>query len=114
MTAAGLVASAKRLAADSLRTRVVGALRYLLHPERGSAWGGPFNGQVARQALFARIVAETAPRAIVETGTYLGTTTAFMAEMSLPVFTIEADAMNYGFARARFRRNPYVRVFYGD
>jgi hypothetical protein len=92
----------------------IGVIDYLMFPKRGVAWGGPFNGQTARQALFRDIVANTWPKAIVETGTYFGTTTAFMAESGLPVFTIEVHPRRYGFVRARFWRKPNVKLFRGD
>lgn len=101
---------ARRLLGDTL----VGTIEYYLHPEKGIGWGGPFNGQPARQALFSAIVAIAQPVAIVETGTYLGTTTEFMALTGVPVFTIEADPRRFGFARARFRSRRNVNPLNGD
>jgi hypothetical protein len=60
------------------------------------------------------MVAELRPRAIVETGTHLGTTTEFMAQTGLPVYTIEADPRSYGFACTRFWRTPNITLLYGD
>lgn len=94
--------------------RPVGMIDYIWFPDRGASWGGPFNGQTARQALFREIIGNTQPHAIVETGTYLGTTTEFMAQTGLPVFTIEAHPRNYGFARARFWRRRNITLLQGD
>jgi hypothetical protein len=109
----GLSALAKRVFVR-LAGETVGVIDYIRAPERGSAWGGPFNGQSARQTLFKMIIANTPPRAIVESGTYLGTTTEFMAQTGLPVFTIELNSRNYGFVRARFRRNGNITLIHGD
>src|SRR5215475_2610190 len=84
--------------------QILGAIDYVRFPSRVTGWGGPFNGQSARCALFREIVAKLCPRAIVETGTNVGTTTESMAQTALPVYTIEADPRNYGFVRARFWR----------
>lgn len=93
--------------------QIIGMLDYIKSPDRGAGWG-PFNGQTARQALFVDILTKTGPHAIVETGTFLGATTEFMAQAGLPVFTIEAHPRNYGFARARFWRKRNVTLLYGD
>jgi predicted O-methyltransferase YrrM len=105
-----LKSSARRL----LSKKIVGMIDYYRYPERKVAWGGPFNGQPARQALFRDIIVNVRPRAIVETGTYLGTTTDFMAGAGIPIYTIEADSRNYGFARVRLRRKRNVMLCQGD
>lgn len=50
----------------------------------------------------------------METGTYLGTTTEFLAAAGCPVFSIEGQARNHGFARARLRRHGNVTLRLGD
>jgi predicted O-methyltransferase YrrM len=72
------------------------------------------NGQRWRCLMFAELVHKTAPKAIVETGTYLGTTTEWLAAFQLPVFTCEAHRENYGFAKARLQATPNVRVVQAD
>jgi predicted O-methyltransferase YrrM len=97
-----------------LGDQLLGVIEYAVHPDRGAAWGGAFNGQPFRQALFWALIKRLEPAAIVETGTYLGTTTELMAETGLPIFTIEAQPRYYGFARARLRRQRNVTLLRGD
>jgi hypothetical protein len=97
-----------------LGDKAIGVINYLRFPSRGAAWGGPFNGQLARRALFRDIIINSRPSVIVETGTYLGTTTDFLADTGLPIYSIEADPRNYGFARARLWRRRNVTLLQGD
>jgi hypothetical protein len=94
--------------------KAIGMINYIRFPSRGTAWGGPFNGQTARRALFHDIIIHSRPRAIVETGTYLGTTTDFLADTGLPIYSIETDPRNYGFALARLWRRRNVTLLHGD
>jgi hypothetical protein len=94
--------------------RLLGVLDYVRSPQRGRAWGGPFNGQTARQSLFLGIVRDVAPKAIIETGVYLGTTTQFMAATGLRVFAIESNDRYYGFSRARLWRHLNVTLVPAD
>jgi hypothetical protein len=73
-----------------------------------------FNAQTARQSLFRDIITNTQPRAIIETGTCFGTTTEFMAQTGLPVFSIEANSQYYRIARARLLRRRNIQLLCGD
>jgi hypothetical protein len=92
----------------------VGAVDYYRFPERRMAWGGPFNGQVGRRAIFEVILSTAAPALILETGTFLGTTTELMAKTRIAVVSVEGNARSYGFARMRLRRFPNVELRLGD
>jgi predicted O-methyltransferase YrrM len=75
----------------------------------------PFNGQKVRQELFRHLLQVSRPAAIVETGTYLGSSTDFMAECSrLPVYSVEADARTHAFAKMRLRKRDNVKLSLGD
>lgn len=91
-----------------------GRLEYLWFAKRRSSWGGAFNGQAGRQAIFAAIVEAVAPSMILETGTFRGTTTAFMAETGVPLVTVEGNPRYYGFARMQLRRLRNVDLRLGD
>jgi hypothetical protein len=77
-------------------------------------WGGPFNGQAYRSLLFAALVERLRPAAIVETGTYLGTTTEWMAAFQVPVFSCENSEEHFGFAQTRLCPFQNVSVTLGD
>jgi hypothetical protein len=97
-----------------LPEQVTGGIEYMLYPDRSMAWGGPFNGQRSRQDLFYSLVEKFTPVAIVETGTYLGTTTEFLAATGLPIFSVESDPRRYGFAKIRLWRRRNVHLMRGD
>jgi predicted O-methyltransferase YrrM len=93
----------------------LGMLDYLLDRRSKDPWGGPFNGQKARQELFCHLLQACRPAVIIETGTYLGSSTDFIAECSrLPVYSVEADARNYGFAKMHLRKHHNVKLSLGD
>lgn len=102
------------LARHVLGDSVAGMVDYYRWPERGVAWGGAFNGQNGRRAIFNALLAVHKPSAILETGTFRGTTTEYFASTGLPVRTVEGVARNYGFARARLLRHRNVVVAHGD
>jgi predicted O-methyltransferase YrrM len=93
----------------------LGMLDYLLDRKSKDPWGGPFNGQKARQDLFRHLLQACRPAAIIETGTYLGSSTQFMAESSgLPIYSVDDNARIYGFAKMRLRKYANVKLSLGD
>lgn len=106
--------SARSYLKSLLGDALVGSIDYLRHPELGVAWSGPFNGQAGRRRLFSTLVDAVAPVAIIETGTFRGTSTELMAETDLPIYSVEGLARNYGFARARLWRKRNVHLYQGD
>jgi hypothetical protein len=63
--------------------------------------GGPFNNQRYRQLIFFELLYHLPLEAIIETGTYRGTTTALFAATSLPVFSSEINPRFYYYAKLR-------------
>jgi hypothetical protein len=89
-----------------------GVMDYVRDPGAGTKWTA-FNGQARRREIFEAL-AGLDFAAIIETGTYLGTTTQCFAETGLPVFSIEGHARRYGFVKARFLRFRNVSLRLGD
>jgi hypothetical protein len=91
-----------------------GRLDYLLRRKPKEAWGA-LNGQSFRQRAYSDIMRRIRFRAIVETGTFRGTTTEFFARSGLPVYTVEISRRAYGYASQRFaRERDKVHVFHGS
>lgn len=80
-----------------------GRLDYLLNRKSKNDWG-PLNGQKLRQEAYAAITKRISFRAIVETGTFLGTTTDYFGKAGLPVYTVEIDPRAFGYAAQRFAK----------
>jgi hypothetical protein len=90
--------------------KMLGMAEFLIFRERGKG----FNKQTSRQALFKSLMLQFQPCAIVETGTYLGSTTELMANEAVPIFTVEGNARSFGFARARLWGRSGVTLCFGD
>jgi hypothetical protein len=91
--------------------------RYYWHryPRRITGFGGAFNGQWGRCAMFCELNAMYSFELIIETGTYMGTTTAFLATNSgARVVTIESDELNYLYARVHLETHARVRLIHGN
>ena len=85
--------------------RNLGRLEYLLRPRLRNGWRGPFNGQQYRHRIFFGIFQELSIRAIIETGTYRGSTTALFAATGCPVYSVEACPRYFAYAQMRFSRD---------
>jgi len=94
---------------------LIGCRDFLVHPEWAHGFGGPFNGQQGRKAIFANLLSDIAFTVIIETGTYRGTTTAYMQSVSgLPVYSSEVHGRPFAYAFLRFLGNLHIRVFWND
>ncbi len=83
--------------------------------ELQQSWGGPFNGQEKRCALFLDLIGRAEPSAIIETGTYRGTTTEFMADQfERPIFTCEIVPRYYFQSQKKLAIYPHVSVVEAD
>jgi hypothetical protein len=103
------------LARKLIGNRLLGSLDYWRKPQLRDAWGGPFNGQAARQDLYRLLIKQLPVACVVETGTFRGDTTKFMHSVSgLPVFTVESGERNYGYARARLKKTSDIHLTLGD
>ena len=95
------------------RLMAAGFIHYYRDASPSGVWGGPFNGQVFRRRIFDAL-RDMNFAAILETGTYLGTSTEYFEATGLPVFTVEGNPKCYGFVRARFLRSSNVSPHLGD
>ena len=64
-------------------------------------WALPMNGQAARTEMVRQLIRQCAIERIVETGTFIGTTTEFFAEFGVPVTTVESNPKWAQLARQR-------------
>lgn len=77
--------------------------------------GGAFNLQEHRKRIFSDLMERVPVTTIVETGTFRGSTTQFMAQRSdVPIHTVEAFDRFYYFARHRLKTLPQVTQHLGD
>ncbi len=97
-----------------LTPRLLGEIDYLFKPKLKNKFGGPFNGQEYRVLLYNEIMRVTAPQAIIETGTFRGTTTALFSDCGPPVYTCELNKRYFFYSRRRFKSKNHVHVFCQD
>jgi len=81
----------------------LGYLDYIRKSSAWDKWGGPFNGQQFRQRIFFDLINQFPVKAIIETGTYRGTTTTLFATTPLPVYSVETHPRFYAYSKMRFR-----------
>ena len=98
---------------DHLPQKFVGRVEYHLEPERLDSWGGPLNGQCFRQLMFVDLVQACRFGAIVETGTFRGSSTIFLAQNSggVPVYSSEISARYFTLAGRRLSPLPNVHLY---
>ncbi len=88
---------------------------YWLRPGLRAQYGGPFNDQRARARLCEQLAALGSVQAVVETGTYRGTTTLFLARLfGTPVYSVEINPRYHYYAWLRARGVAKVRLSMGD
>jgi len=73
----------------------------------------PFNGQHYRREIVDTLVTACACSAFVETGTWRGATTEYLARFRGPVYSAEANPFHFGMAHARLFSLPNVRLTLG-
>ncbi len=101
----------RKLTPPSIRA----AVNFYLNLTPREYYGGPFNGQLKRQLLFFDIMGAMPFNAIVETGTYRGSTTEFFLDKtSLPVYSVDCDVEYYHYASIRLRKHKNRHLSHGD
>ena len=107
-----LEANGAALAAQAAQ-RCAAKLDFDAHPAM-DVWGGAFNGQERRQTLFDQLLQELTIVTIVETGTFRGTTTAYMAKTGLPIFSCELRPRYFHYSSLRLANIPNIRLERAD
>jgi predicted O-methyltransferase YrrM len=111
----GFSALAERLAANGAALaalaaqRAAAALDFEAQPAM-DVWGGAFNGQARRQTLFDQLLKQLEIVVVIETGTFRGTSTAYMAKAGLPVFSCELNPRYFHYSSLRLANIPNVRL----
>lgn len=87
----------------------------LLFPRLSMPELGPFNGQLRRQEIIRELLAAISFDEIVETGSFRGTTTRFLSDISgLPVHSAEIEERFYRYAAVKCRGLPGIRLYHAD
>jgi hypothetical protein len=87
----------------------------LVEPWKRSGCGGPLNGQIGRQTLVRALFSTVTFDAVIETGTYRGTTTDFLWRVShKPVFSVENQPRYFYYARRRLAGKSSIRLALSD
>lgn len=74
-----------------------------------------FNGQAHRKVIFQELLSLFDFDAILETGTWIGNTTGYMAKISnLPIYTCELDKLLHSLAKMRLKDVPNIILELSD
>jgi len=96
-----------------LNKQVYDLKRLLYHPGLAVA-PSAFNGQFSKHRIFSALCGQFLFDAFVETGTYEGNTTRFLAHAGMPVYSVESNSDFYQKASALLKDSPSVQLFLGD
>lgn len=100
--------------------RRIGSLELVLDtmlqsPRYAGSQEAGFNGQAVRKQIFGELLRRVGAEVIVETGTFLGETTGYMAETTgLPVYSVEREPRYHALARMRLAGVPNVHLHLAD
>ena len=108
-----------------IRRQLYGALTGLLPPQYAAwldlrrasywlGWGGPLNGQLRRREIVRELGRAIRFSGAIETGTFRGSTTEFLAAVFGRVWTVESNERTFAFSSKRLSTNPDVTIELGD
>lgn len=91
--------------------RTAAGIEYFARPDLREGFGGAFNNQQGRRDIFADVLRALSPATIVETGTFRGSTTEYMAQLSdCPLFTAESYYRYFHYSQIRLAPWSQVEV----
>ena len=103
---------------EAIVSRLPASIAYridLRRPRLKDGYGGAFNGQQMRQQAVRDMFERVPFDLVVETGTYRGTTTAFLRTLTTaPIVTVESSVRLERYSRARLADLPNIKVRGGD
>jgi hypothetical protein len=86
-----------------------------MRPALFDMWGAAFNGQCFRQVMFMDLIQTCQFDAIVEAGTFRGSTTRFFARSAqIPVYSSEVNPRFHAYATRRLEKFGTVQLFLKD
>jgi hypothetical protein len=87
----------------------------LLNNGNKQSWGGPFNGQAGRTAIMEAILETCQLENVIETGTFRGTTTEFLArKVTGFVYSCESEPRYFLYSRRRLEPLGNVELHLAD
>lgn len=108
-----LIVPIRRWLVGHLSDSIRGRFDYYCRPELLDSFGGAFNGQCFRQLIYLDLTLACNFEAIVETGTFRGSTSKFLAQNSggARVYSCESSDRYFEFARRRLRGIQNLSLF---
>jgi predicted O-methyltransferase YrrM len=109
----GLVTGQLNEQVNVLHKQIYNLKRQLHHASKVVDWKA-LNGQFSKHTIFSALRERLCFDAYVETGTYIGNTTLFLAGCGKPVYTDESDPQYYRKASELVSSYPLVHLFLDD
>jgi len=106
----------KRLIRALVPARILGWADFIFRGrEMKNRWGGPLNGQEGRLAVVRDLFKLISFAAVVETGTFRGSSTGFFHKCGhCPVWSVEKEPRYAAFSRLRYRKTKAISIHCGD
>lgn len=94
--------------------KLMGKYEYYFKPKYKKSYGGVFNGQTIRKQIYLDLLASFNFNYLVETGAYRANTTMFLAESTLPVYTVEIIDRFYSYSETRTKKINNIHLYQND
>jgi predicted O-methyltransferase YrrM len=92
----------------------LGNLEYHSHLYKKFYGFGVMNGQTSRLEICRKIICSLGVSRIIETGTYRGMTTLWLAKFNIPVTTIEMNDRLFTFSKLRLGKHSNIKLLRGN